>query len=99
MDFTAARLCRVSCFSDRGSVVELPTRVCSPVMEPASMALEIQTATIDHLDAILARMRQMQEDDPWSEAFDEAVVRANLTALLANPAYGVIYVAQDGGVP
>jgi GNAT superfamily N-acetyltransferase len=68
-------------------------------MEPASMALEIQTATIDHLDAILARMRQMQEDDPWSEAFDEAVVRANLTALLANPAYGVICVAQDGGVP
>ena len=58
------------------------------------MALEIQLATIDHLDAILAQMRQMQEDDPWSEAFDEAVVRANLVELLGNPAYGVIYVAQ-----
>ena len=63
------------------------------------MAPEIQLATIDHLEAILAQMRQMQEDDPWSEVFDEAVVRANLAELLGNPAYGVICVARDRLVP
>ena len=63
------------------------------------MAIEIQLATIDYVGAILAQMRQMQEDDPWSEAFDESVIRANLAELLGNPGYGVIYVAQDGRVP
>ncbi len=40
-------------------------------------------------------MRQMQVDDPWSEPFDEAVVRANLAELLRNPGCGVIYLAHD----
>jgi diamine N-acetyltransferase len=47
--------------------------------------------------ALLELMRQMQEDDPWTEAFDESVVRANLAELAQNDAYGLMYLARDAG--
>jgi len=63
------------------------------------MPLKIQLATIDQLDAILAQMRQMQGDDPWSEPFDEPVVRGNVAELLENPVYGVAYLAEEACEP
>ena len=56
-------------------------------------------ATFADLESIVALMFQMQLDDPWSEPFDEAVVRANLAELLQNPVYGVIYLALDSSKP
>lgn len=63
------------------------------------MTHEIGLATALQVDAILILMRKMQEDDPWSEAFDEIVVRANVSELLQNPAYGLIYLVHDADRP
>src|SRR3974390_394950 len=63
------------------------------------MTLDVGLAKALQVDVILALMRKMQEDDPWSEAFDEVVVRANICELLQDPAYGLIYLAQDADQP
>ena len=60
------------------------------------MLTSIRLATRTDAEALLHLMRQMQEDDPWSEAFDESVVRSNVLELLQNSAYGVVYIVQDG---
>lgn len=52
-------------------------------------------ATLTDLELLLPMMRDMQEDDPWSETFHEPTVRANLAELLANPVYGVAYLIQE----
>ena len=61
--------------------------------------MRFQQATLTDLALIFALMRQMQCDDPWSEPFEESIVRKSLADVLQNPAYGVIYVAHDEGAP
>jgi GNAT superfamily N-acetyltransferase len=59
------------------------------------MPISIARATPADLESLLPMMRRMQEDDPWSEAFHEPTVRANLTELLQNAAHGVIYLVRE----
>jgi len=63
------------------------------------MPIAIQRATLADVDLLLLLMRHMQNDDPWSEPFDELIVRKNLSELLQNAAYGVIYLARDQQSP
>jgi GNAT superfamily N-acetyltransferase len=49
-------------------------------------------------ETILCLMREMQRDDPWSEPFDEAIVRANLAEVLENPVYGLIHLVLVDGL-
>lgn len=63
------------------------------------MTVEIRIASGADVELLLRLMRQMQKDDPWSEVFDESVVRASLAGLLGNIAYGVAYVAEEAGAP
>jgi ribosomal protein S18 acetylase RimI-like enzyme len=62
------------------------------------MLTSIRLATSKDVEELLHLMRQMQEDDPWSEVFDESVVRFSVLKLLQDPMYGVAYLAQDGEV-
>jgi ribosomal protein S18 acetylase RimI-like enzyme len=55
----------------------------------------IHLAAPDHLESIIALMREMQHADPWSEPFAESTVQSNLRELLAQPAYGLIYLARQ----
>lgn len=59
------------------------------------MSISIHPFTSADLDFLVLMMRHMQEDDPWSEAFHEPTVRANLAELLQNPAYGVVYLVRE----
>lgn len=59
------------------------------------MPIFITRATLTDLELLLPMMRDMQEDDPWSETFHEPMVRANLAELLANTVYGVAYLVQE----
>src|SRR6516225_3055533 len=57
--------------------------------------MHITLATPADLEAILGLMIQMQQDDPWSEPFDEPEVRNSLGELLQNPVFGVIYLCRE----
>jgi ribosomal protein S18 acetylase RimI-like enzyme len=70
-----------------------------PKVKSAAMALSIQLATAHDLAAIFELMRHMQHDDPWSEAFDEPIVRKNLHDLLHNPHFGLIYLVRENQNP
>jgi diamine N-acetyltransferase len=59
------------------------------------MPSSITHATTSDLELLLPLMRHMQHDDPWSEPFHDATVRANLADLLQNPVYGVVYIARE----
>ena len=59
------------------------------------MPITIERATPTELEVLLVLMRHMRDDDPWSEPFDEAIVRENLSELLHNPVYGLIYIARE----
>jgi GNAT superfamily N-acetyltransferase len=59
------------------------------------MPLFITRAALPDLESLLPMMCHMQEDDPWSEPFHEPTVRANVAELLANPIYGVVYIARE----
>lgn len=63
------------------------------------MPVSIHPCTLADLDSLLILMRQMQDDDPWAEPFDELFVRKNLSELLNNPHYGLIYTARNGQTP
>jgi GNAT superfamily N-acetyltransferase len=63
------------------------------------MSCSIDLATHADLDSLLSLMRQMQKDDPWSEVFDEAILRQNLCAILGNSHYGFVYLARDQQIP
>jgi len=63
------------------------------------MPVTVQRATPSDIDSLLLLMRQMQNDDPWSEPFNETIVRKNLSELLHNPHFGVLYVARDEQTP
>lgn len=49
-------------------------------------------ASADHLHELLRMMHDMQQDDPWSCGFDEAIVRETLQELLSNPDYGRVWI-------
>jgi GNAT superfamily N-acetyltransferase len=59
------------------------------------MPISIARATSADLESLLPMMRNMQEDDPWSEAFREPMVLANLAELLQNPVYGIVYLVRE----
>ena len=59
------------------------------------MRTEIRLATAGQLDVILGQMKRMQEEDPWSEPFDKAGVRASLAGVIETRANGLAYLAQD----
>ncbi|HTZ49988.1 MAG TPA: GNAT family N-acetyltransferase [Verrucomicrobiae bacterium] len=63
------------------------------------MSISIQLAGAPDLDALLLLMRRMQIDDPWSQAFDEATVRRNLSELLAHSHFGVGYLVRQQQTP
>jgi ribosomal protein S18 acetylase RimI-like enzyme len=63
------------------------------------MPITIDRATPADLDALLALMRHMQRDDPWSEPFDESILQVNLSELLHNSDYGVTYIARHERAP
>jgi GNAT superfamily N-acetyltransferase len=63
------------------------------------MAFQIAPAALADLESVLTLMHGMQGSDPWSEPFHETTVRANLSELLTNPSYGLIYLAWDSGRP
>ena len=59
------------------------------------MLHEAKLASLADLESIFNLMQRMQLDDPWSEPFDESVIRFNVAELLQNPAYGLIYLIQE----
>ena len=59
------------------------------------MLYQAKLASLTDLDSIFGLMQRMQLDDPWTESFDEFAVRSSLAELLKNPAYGLIYLAQN----
>jgi len=59
------------------------------------MSCSADLATHADLDTLLSLMHQMQKDDPWSEVFDEIILRQNLCVLLGNAHYGSVYLARD----
>ena len=63
------------------------------------MPISIALATPADLELLLPMMRHMQQDDPWSEPFNEPTLRANLSELLRNPAYGVAYLVREASAP
>ena len=63
------------------------------------MPISIQPATLADLDDLLFLMRHMQLDDPWDQPPNDSIVRANLSELLQNLAYGFAYIARDGHSP
>ena len=63
------------------------------------MSFSTSLAALADLELLFEMMRHMQEDDPWSEPFHEPTVHANLTELLANPIYGVVYIAREQSSP
>jgi len=65
----------------------------------APTAISIQRATLADLESLLLLMTKMQQADPWSEPFEQNVVRLNLRDLLQNASYGVAYLAWDGNRP
>jgi GNAT superfamily N-acetyltransferase len=63
------------------------------------MAIRLTQATLVDLETLFEMMRHMQEVDPWSEPFYEPTLRANLTELLANPVYGIVYIGLEQSLP
>ena len=66
---------------------------------PHLMPISITRATPADVESLLPLMRQMQEDDPWSEPFHEPTVRATLAGLLQNPVYGIVYLVREENAP
>jgi GNAT superfamily N-acetyltransferase len=59
------------------------------------MLHEAKLASLTDLDSIFKLIQHMQLDEPWTESFDESVVRSSLAELLQNPAYGLIYLVSN----
>ena len=51
----------------------------------------------EHLAELLAMMREMQADDPWSCPFDEASVSQVTDQLLRDPSLGRVWLLQSDG--
>jgi len=67
----------------------------TPIPQPYSIA----PATLADLETLLAMMRHLQHDDPWSEPFHEPTLRTNLAELITNPIYGVAYIVREQAAP
>lgn len=63
------------------------------------MPVTTRLATPTDVDSILTLMRKLQDDDPWSEPFDETAVRACVKRLLPKPEFGLIYLCFDEANP
>jgi len=63
------------------------------------MPISIAPATPFDFESLFPMMRNMQQDDPWSEPFHESTLRANLAELLQNPVYGVVYIVREELTP
>ncbi|HXJ10973.1 MAG TPA: GNAT family N-acetyltransferase [Candidatus Limnocylindrales bacterium] len=63
------------------------------------MPISIAPATPFDFKSLFPMMRNMQQDDPWSEPFHESTLRANLAELLQNPVYGVVYIVREELTP
>ncbi len=63
------------------------------------MSISIDRASSSDLDSLILLMRRMQEDDPWTESFQEPTVRGTLAELLQNPVYGVVYLVHENLQP
>jgi GNAT superfamily N-acetyltransferase len=59
----------------------------------------ITQAGLADLETLLALMRHLQLDDPWSEPFHEPTLRANLAELLQNPVFGIAYIVREDAAP
>lgn len=59
------------------------------------MALYFDVCTLSQIDIVVNLMRHMQNDDPWSEPFNESTLRQNLAELLCNSHFGLVYLARD----
>jgi diamine N-acetyltransferase len=55
------------------------------------MQILFRLATADDLNTIIPMMRALQDDDPWSCAFDESVVRGTLRGLLQDCSLGRVW--------
>lgn len=60
------------------------------------MSPSLRLAAPADIEILLALMRLLQADDPWSVPFEEAAVRPVVRHLLANPAVGLAYLVCDG---
>ena len=61
------------------------------------MSPEIRAASNADLEDVLGLMRAMQQEDPWSEPFDEASVRRNLAEIIRNSVFGLLFVVGNSG--
>ena len=59
------------------------------------MPISISRATPADLEPLLPMIRHMRKDDPWSEPFQESVLRASLEELLRNALFGVVYIVRE----
>jgi diamine N-acetyltransferase len=61
------------------------------------MVLNFKAALPEDLNELLGMMKELQQDDPWSCPFDEAVAARVTDDLLRNPALGRAWIiAADG---
>jgi GNAT superfamily N-acetyltransferase len=63
------------------------------------VSVTYRQAHLSDADALLRLMRLLQEDDPWSVAFDDTRVLHDLQTLLLNPSYGLAWLICDGEEP
>lgn len=68
-------------------------KIAIPLM---SISIHLATAVIDSL---LILMRHMQDDDSRAEPFNEAIVRKNLSVLVSDHHFGLIYLAREKETP
>jgi GNAT superfamily N-acetyltransferase len=60
------------------------------------MAIEFHSARPEHLPELVAMMKELQVDDPWSCRFDERLARNAMEELLRNPSLGRVWtIAAD----
>lgn len=48
-------------------------------------------------EALVRLMGAMQEDDPWSVAFDAGRARRTVELMLTNPYFGIIWLIEEAG--
>jgi diamine N-acetyltransferase len=58
--------------------------------------MEIKLAAAEDIATLMALMRAMQKDDPWSVPFEEDRVREAVRNLLANPSFGQAWFVHEG---
>lgn len=61
--------------------------------------MNMQPIRPEDASALVAMMRAMQDDDPWSAPFIEARVRTAVDLLLQNPHYGLAWFIIANGQP